>query len=132
MDNKIDVRVALNDAILLGIQDLADLEPGSEDHERAVKDVCSLTDALVAYKKQNSESEELEIRREMDSEKTDSENEISKLQTYVDAGKTTLTVVSGLISSWYWLRKSFEFEKDGAITNSITKELIKKIVPRAK
>jgi hypothetical protein len=132
MDNKIDVRVALNDAILLGIQDLADLEPGSEDHERAVKDVCSLTDALVAYKKQNSESEELEIRREMDSEKTDSENEISKLQTYVDAGKTTLTVVSGLISSWYWLRKSFEFEKDGAITNSITKELIKKIVPKTK
>ena len=132
MDNKIDVSVALNDAILLGIQDLADLEPGSEDHERAVKDVCSLTDALVAYKKQNSESEELEIRREMDSEKTDSENEISKLQTYVDAGKTTLTVVSGLISSWYWLRKSFEFEKDGAITNSITKELIKKIVPKTK
>lgn len=132
MDNKIDVRVALNDAVLLGIQDLADLEPGSEDHERAVKDVCSLTDALVAYKKQNSESEELEIRREMDSEKTDSENEISKLQTYVDAGKTTLTVVSGLISSWYWLRKSFEFEKDGAITNSITKELIKKIVPKTK
>ena len=132
MDNKIDVRVALNDAILLGIQDLADLEPGSEDHERAVKDVCSLTDALVAYKKQNSESEELEIRREMDSEKTDSEDEISKLQTYVDAGKTTLTVVSGLISSWYWLRKSFEFEKDGAITNSITKELIKKIVPKTK
>ena len=132
MDNKIDVRVALNDAILLGIQDLADLEPGSEDHERAVKDVCSLTDALVTYKKQNSESEELEIRREMDSEKTDSENEISKLQTYVDAGKTTLTVVSGLISSWYWLRKSFEFEKDGAITNSITKELIKKIVPKTK
>ena len=132
MDNKIDVRVALNDAILLGIRDLADLEPGSEDHERAVKDVCSLTDALVAYKKQNSESEELEIRREMDSEKTYSENEISKLQTYVDAGKTTLTVVSGLISSWYWLRKSFEFEKDGAITNSITKELIKKIVPKTK
>lgn len=132
MDNKIDVRVALNDAILLGIRDLTDLEPGSEDHERAVKDVCSLTDALVAYKKQNSESEELEIRREMDSEKTDSENEISKLQTYVDAGKTTLTVVSGLISSWYWLRKSFEFEKDGAITNSITKELIKKIVPKTK
>lgn len=132
MDNKIDVRVALNDAILLGIRDLADLEPGSEDHERAVKDVCSLTDALVAYKKQNSESEELEIRREMDSEKTDSENEISKLQTYVDAGKTTLTVVSGLISSWYWLRKSFEFERDGAITNSITKELIKKIVPKTK
>ena len=132
MDNEIDVRVALNDAILLGIRDLADLEPGSEDHERAVKDVCSLTDALVAYKKQNSESEELEIRREMDSEKTDSENEISKLQTYVDAGKTTLTVVSGLISSWYWLRKSFEFEKDGAITNSITKELIKKIVPKTK
>ena len=132
MDNNIDVRVALNDAILLGIRDLADLEPGSEDHERAVKDVCSLTDALVAYKKQNSESEELEIRREMDSEKTDSENEISKLQTYVDAGKTTLTVVSGLISSWYWLRKSFEFEKDGAITNSITKELIKKIVPKTK
>ena len=132
MDNKIDVRVALNDAILLGIRDLADLEPGSEDHERAVKDVCSLTDALVAYKKQNSESKELEIRREMDSEKTDSENEISKLQTYVDAGKTTLTVVSGLISSWYWLRKSFEFEKDGAITNSITKELIKKIVPKTK
>ena len=132
MDNKIDVRVALNDAILLGIQDLTDLEPGSEDHERAVKDVCSLTDALVAYKKQNSESEELEIRREMDSEKTDSENEISKLQTYVDAGKTTLTVVSGLISSWYWLRKSFEFERDGAITNSITKELIKKIVPKTK
>ena len=130
MDNKIDVRVALNDAILLGIQDLTDLEPGSEDHERAVKDVCSLTDALVAYKKQNSESEELEIRREMDSEKTDSENEISKLQTYVDAGKTTLTVVSGLISSWYWLRKSFEFERDGAITNSITKERIKKIVPK--
>lgn len=132
MDNKTDVRVALNDAILLGIRDLADLEPGSEDHERAVKDVCSLTDALVAYKKQNSESEELEIRREMDSEKADSENEISKLQTYVDAGKTTLTVVSGLISSWYWLRKSFEFEKDGAITNSITKELIKKIVPKTK
>ena len=132
MDNKIDVRVALNDAILLGIQDLADLEPGSEDHERAVKDVCSLTDAHVAYKKQNSESEELEIRREMDSEKADSEDEISKLQTYVDAGKTTLTVVSGLISSWYWLRKSFEFEKDGAITNSITKELIKKIVPKTK
>ena len=132
MDNKIDVRVALNDAILLGIQDLADLEPGSEDHERAVKDVCSLTDALVAYKKQNSESEELEIRREMDSEKADSEDEISKLQTYVDAGKTTLTVMSGLISSWYWLTKSFEFEKDGAITNSVTKELIKKIVPRAK
>ena len=132
MDNKIDVRVALNDAILLGIRDLTDLEPGSEDHERAVKDVCSLTDALVAYKKQNSESEELEIRREMDSEKTDSENEISKLQTYVDAGKTTLTVVSGLISSWYWLRKSFEFERDGAITNSITKELIKKIVPKTK
>ena len=132
MDNKIDVRVALNDAILLGIRDLADLEPGSEDHERAVKDVCSLTDALVAYKKQNSESEELEIRREMDSDKADSENELNKLEVYVDAGKTTLTVVSGLISSWYWLRKSFEFEKDGAITNSITKELIKKIVPKTK
>ena len=132
MDNKIDVRVALNDAILLGIQDLADLEPGSEDHERAVKDVCSLTDALVAYKKQISESEEFEIRREMDSDKADSENELNKLEVYVDAGKTTLTVVSGLISSWYWLRKSFEFEKDGAITNSITKELIKKIVPKTK
>ena len=132
MDNKIDVRVALNDAILLGIRDLADLEPGSEDHERAVKDVCSLTDALVAYKKQISESEEFEIRREMDSDKADSENELNKLEVYVDAGKTTLTVVSGLISSWYWLRKSFEFEKDGAITNSITKELIKKIVPKTK
>ena len=132
MDNKIDVRVALNDAILLGIRDLTDLEPGSEDHERAVKDVCSLTDALVAYKKQNSESEELEIRREMDSDTADSENELNKLEVYVDAGKTTLTVVSGLISSWYWLRKSFEFEKDGAITNSITKELIKKIVPKTK
>ena len=132
MDNKIDVRVALNDAILLGIRDLTDLEPGSEDHERAVKDVCSLTDALVAYKKQNSESEELEIRREMDSDTADSENELNKLEVYVDAGKTTLTVVSGLISSWYWLRKSCEFEKDGAITNSITKELIKKIVPKTK
>lgn len=132
MDNKIDVRVALNDAILLGIRDLADLEPGSEDHERAVKDVCSLTDALVAYKKQISESEEFEIRREMDSDKADSENELNKLEVYVDAGKTTLTVVSGLISSWYWLRKSFEFERDGAITNSITKELIKKIVPKTK
>ena len=132
MDNKIDVRVALNDAILLGIRDLADLEPGSEDHERAVKDVCSLTDALVAYKKQISESEEFEIRREMDSDKADSENELNKLEVYVDAGKTTLTVVSGLISSWYWLRKSFEFEKDGAITNSITKEFIKKIVPKTK
>lgn len=126
MDKNIDKM--LEEEIKAQIENLADLKSGSDEKTQAVDDLAKLYKLSIEEKKLRADSEE-KCADAQDKEKQIREQ---KKDRWVRIGIAVAELVLPLAFYGRWMKRGFEFEKDGAYTSTTFRGLFSKFKPTKK
>lgn len=125
----------LNKTIRGDVEKLPFLELGSEKHAVAVEDIVKLCKVILADDEQNNDAVDKKIRRDIE-QSTQRHNVIQSIKDnkdrYIRYGIEAAGIILPLIFYGKWMRAGFEFEREGIITSSVFRELIKRFKPTRK
>lgn len=125
----------LNKTIRGDVEKLPFLELGSEKHSVAVEDIVKLCKVILADDEQNNDAVDKKIRRDIE-QSTQRHNVIQSIKDnkdrYIRYGIEAAGIILPLIFYGKWMRAGFEFEREGIITSSVFRELIKRFKPTRK
>ncbi len=118
-------RQALADSILDTFEAMKTLKPGTEAHTAAVNAVTKLYQTGLEDIKQDNESEEMmdRLEREVKNQKD------QKLDRYIRYGIDILGITLPMVFYATWMRRGFEFEREGTYTSNTFKNLFNKFRP---
>lgn len=125
----------LNKTIRGDVEKLPFLELGSEKHSVAVEDIVKLCKVILTDDEQNNDAVDKKIRRDIE-QSTQRHNVIQSIKDnkdrYIRYGIEAAGIILPLIFYGKWMRAGFEFEREGIITSSVFRELIKRFKPTRK
>lgn len=105
----------LNEAIGKQIENLNNIEPGSEDHDRA-------TESLVKLYKLKMEEEFKNVDSDIKKTQLMKEN----FNSYMKLGVEVAGIVLPLVFYASWMKKGLKFEETGTFTSTTFKSLFQK------
>ena len=143
---KEEIKKMLNEEIKNEIQDLSDLESGSEEKSKAISDLA------VLYKLKIEETKtELDFKEKLERRKLDKEKQINDIlvqekdelirkeqmkeqvkDRYIRLGIAAAELVLPLIFYAKWMKKGFKFEETGTFTSTTFKGLFNRFKPTKK
>lgn len=124
------VEQTLNAEIKAEIENLNELDLGSDKYETAVNGITKMLDRAIELEKIGIESDEK--RRQADSDETDKliqMREDRKDRLFKNCISIAGIVIPSVITIWGTV-KSFEFEKEGTITTIMGRGFINKLLPK--
>ena len=125
----------LNKTIRGDVDKLPFLELGSEKHAVAVEDIVKLCKVILADDEQTNDAVDKKIRRDIE-QSTQRHNVIQSIKDnkdrYIRYGIEAAGIILPLMFYGKWMRDGFEFEREGIITSSVFRELIKRFKPTRK
>ena len=133
------IRELLEEELKADIESLDSLSPDTEEYKKIVENIVKLHELLdTEYEhdlKEESQrrellraDEELELRHETEDDRQTQCKKDRRIQ-YIRIGLEASGIVLPLIFYGVWLKKGFEFEKDGIVTSSFFKNMINRIKP---
>lgn len=114
----------LEKSIEEGLNDLNEVELGSEEHRVANDAVCKLIDKAIELDKLDAEKAEKESNLEIKFDQLEQEKKDSKIRNGLTAAGIA---VPSLITIW-GVVKTFKFEEAGTITSSVGRNFISKLL----
>lgn len=114
-----DIEKILHDEIVFELEELKEMEPGTEKHKETIEGVTKLVDRAIEMDKLNIEHDEKEKQVARDEKDRLIKNCIAV------AG----IVIPCLITVWGTC-KSLEFEKEGTITTIMGRGFVNKLIPK--
>ena len=134
-----EIRQSLDEEILNELQDLGNLDPGSEEHSRAIDSLTKLYKIKIEEVNNAWDNDEKYNRRLMDDRHHESEEKLKKDQLaeqikdrYFRLGIEVAGIVLPLIFYAAWMRRGFKFEESGTFTSTTFKGLFQKFRPTRK
>jgi hypothetical protein len=128
-----ELKELLEDEIVTEIEKISSMEPGSDQHEKAVK---SLTE-LYWLNMQETENErafretcERDVKDERDMQLRVEELKEKKLERYFRYGAEAAGLILPLVFYAFWMRKGFKFEETGTFTSTTFRGLFSKFRPK--
>jgi len=137
------------------IDNLAQLEPGTDEHSKAVESLTKLYKLRIEETKNELESEEKTSRRLMEKEQAERDAELKEKQLEADValrkrelqlkesqsyglvvdlaisiGVPLVLKLIDTIAYDRWYRRGLIFEETGSITSHMTKGLVSKMTPK--
>ena len=126
----------LDEEIERRIEELASLVPGSDEDTKAIDNFAKLYKLRIEENKALSEDDERYIRRNMDKENLDREAEAKvaetktyKIDRYVRWALEGAGIVLPMIFYSTWMKRGFEFEREGTFTSTTFRGLFGKFRP---
>lgn len=110
------------------LENLKILKPGSEDHQRAVDSLAVLFKIKQDELESDNKAEDVNLR----TEEMEIKAKEQKKDRIVKIALETAGIVVPVIFYGIWMKKGFMFEKDGTITSSTFKGLIRFFKPTKK
>ena len=125
------VKDFLEDEILGEFDKLQDLDAGSEEHARAVQDICNMTKSYSDLEKLERDTDEKEVRREIEDEVRSQEFEEHKKEKTVDLVMNFFSMALPLWAYNVWMNRGFKFEEEGTYRSRTFTNLINKFKPNS-
>ena len=133
------IRELLEEELKVDIGLLNSLSPDTEEYKKIADNIAKLHEILVAEYEHELKDEaqrrellraedELEIKRDAENDRQAQCKKDRRIQ-YIRIGLEASGIVLPLIFYGVWLKKGFEFEKDGIVTSSFFKNMINRIKP---
>ena len=133
------IRELLEEELKVDIGLLNSLSPDTEEYKKIADNIAKLHELLVAEYEHELKNEaqrrellradeELELRHETEDDRQAQCKKDRRIQ-YIRIGLEASGIVLPLIFYGVWLKKGFEFEKDGIVTSSFFKNMINRIKP---
>lgn len=112
------------------IEEMRDMEVGTEEHKVAVDGVTKLTDRLIELKKVRIESENEKLRREDELSCKQQEMANDQKDRLIKNWLTGLSIVTGVGLTVWGTLKSLKFEETGTVTTIVGRGFINKLLPK--
>lgn len=133
------IRELLEEELKADIESLDNLSPDTEEYKKIADNIAKLHELLVAEYEHELKDEaqrrellraedELEIKRDAENDRQTQCKKDRRIQ-YIRIGLEAGGIVLPLIFYGVWLKKGFEFEKDGIVTSSFFKNMINRMKP---
>ena len=126
MDKNIDKM--LEEEIKAQIENLSNLESGSEQKMQAVDDLAKLYKLSIEEKRLQADSEE----KSADAQDKERQIREQKKDRWVRIGIAVAELILPLAFYGRWMKRGFEFEKEGAYTSTTFRGLFSKFKPTKK
>lgn len=133
------IRELLEEELKADIESLNNLSPDTDEYKKIVENIVKLHEILDAeYEHELKEEsqrrellraeDELEIKRDAENDRQTQCKRDRRIQ-YIRIGLEASGIILPLIFYGVWLKKGFEFEKEGIVTSSFFKNMINRIKP---
>ena len=116
----------LHEQIKLEFEELKKMPCGEDQYNKTVDGLTKLVDKAIEIDRLNLEAEEKAKNREIEAELKFKQLEDEKKDRKIKNVITGVSVVGGLITTWFWSGKSFKFEEAGTITTGAGRNFINK------
>lgn len=151
----VEIKELLGEEIKNQITNLSSMEPGTEEHSKAIESLTKLYRLKIDDDKNEIEDDEKHNRRAMDKEQQILDAELKQKQLEIDTelreceldlkedqlreesknrwinfGLQVGTFVLGLVAYDIWNRRGLRFEETGSITSPQTRNLYSKMLPK--
>lgn len=134
---KKDLKDVLTGEVIDQIEGLDDIEPGSEEHSRAVTDISKLLQQLNEGEKLendiafNADNIDYQLNKLDDDRKSaDKERKFNLIGTIAKGALEGLVAITTLIVYDKWMKDGFEFEKEGTYTSTTFRNFFSKVRPK--
>lgn len=125
-----DIKDALCEEIRDEIEELGDMEVGSDTYIKTVDGLAKLIDRVIEIEKMKSESEEKVENRLLDSDLRQKQLDEEQKDRFVkNCISVAGIVIPSVITIWGTL-KTFKFEEDGTVTTMVGRGFINKLLPK--
>lgn len=127
-----EIKVMLGEEIKAGLSDLSSLETGSKEKSEAIDDLVKL------YKLKIEESKaEMDYLKEIDEHERSDQTKREQLSEqvkdrYFKLGMAAAELVLPLMFYAVWMKRGFQFEKDGTYTSTTFRGLFNRFRPTKK
>lgn len=127
-----EIKVMLGEEIKAGLSDLSSLETGSKEKSEAIDDLVKL------YKLKIEESKaEMDYLKEIDEHERSNQTKREQLSEqvkdrYFKLGMAAAELVLPLMFYAVWMKRGFQFEKDGTYTSTTFRGLFNRFRPTKK
>ena len=120
------IREKLDEEIETEIQDLAELEPGSEEKSKAIEGVTKLYRLKLDEIEAETRRKESENERELKEAQRKDSNRAQWISVAVQVG----LAVAGWVCYDIWHRRGLKFEETGTVTSPWTRNLMSNMKPK--
>ena len=134
-----NIKDLLNEEIATEIQNLSELEAGSNEKSSAIDDLTKLYKLRIEENKSEWDADEKYDRRVMEGEANTKDDELKQRQLeeqvkerYFRVGVAAAELMVPLIFYGIWMRKGFKFEETGTYTSKTFTGLINRFRPTKK
>lgn len=134
---KKDLKEALTGEVIDQIEGLDYIEPGSEEHSRAVTDISKLLQQLNEGEKLendisfNADNIDYQLNKlDEDRKSADKERKFNLIGTIAKGALEGLVAITTLIVYDKWMKDGFEFEKEGTYTSTTFRNFFSKVRPK--
>lgn len=127
-----EIKNLLEEEIKNEIENLASLEPGSEQHSTAVESLAKLYKVKLDEDKTSMEYLDKTQNRESDEDFKVAQIEENVKDRYVRIGIAAAELVLPLMFYAFWMRKGFKFEEKGTYTSTTFRGLFSRFKPTKK
>ena len=134
-----NIKDLLNEEIATEIQNLSELEAGSNEKSSAIDDLTKLYKLRIEENKSEWDADEKHDRRAMEGEANTKDDELKQRQLeeqvkerYFRVGVAAAELMVPLIFYGIWMRKGFKFEETGTYTSKTFTGLINRFRPTKK
>lgn len=116
--------------ILHELEQLRELDLGSEEYRVAVDGVSKLIDKTIDIKRLDQEAEVAEQNRKIETELKQKQMEDENLDRWVRNGIAIGGIILPLLVTIWGTKASFEFENEGTITTIMGRGFVNKLLPK--
>lgn len=134
-----NIKDLLNEEIATEIQNLSELEAGSNEKSSAIDDLTKLYKLRIEENKSEWDADEKYDRRVMEGKANTKDDELKQRQLeeqvkerYFRVGVAAAELMVPLIFYGIWMRKGFKFEETGTYTSKTFTGLINRFRPTKK
>lgn len=131
-----ELRRMLEEEISDEIENLGNLEQGSEEHSEAVESIAKLYKLKLEEDRNEKETEKVkndfeELKKQNEATKALEEEKIkeAKIDRYCRIGVTLVSVTLPLMVYGHWYKRGLKFEETGTLTSTTLRGVISKFNP---
>ena len=125
-----NINESLRDVIQSELEELKDMEVGSDEYKTTVDGVTKLTDRVIELEKLNIEKQDKAENRKNDQDLKLKQMEEDKKDRLIKNCLSAAGIILPLGLTVWGTYKTFEFEKEGTVTTMMGRGFINKLFPK--
>jgi hypothetical protein len=124
------IKTLFEEVIRNEIEELQDMEVGTDEHKTAIDCVVKMTDRYIELDKMDNEFREKEQDREIEKDFKQKEMDEERKDRLIKNCLTAASIVTGVGLTVWGTLKTLKFEEEGTVTTIMGRGFINKLLPK--